>query len=202
MKMKLYCSQTSPSARRVRVIADELGLSDLIEEIIIDPFNPTPEFLAANPLSRIPTLVTDRGEALPGSSLIIEYLQTRGSGLPILPRGSKRWAVLRRGQIAEGIIEAAVAIVFEKRRPESIIYPTFLDRQRENILRGLDTLSLELDALSASQPSVVEFTASIALAYLDQAIPYLEWRKQYEALAAWQDLLAKRPSMLRTQPPA
>ena len=92
--------------------------------------------------------------------------------------------------------------MFEKRRPESIIYPTFIDRQRENILRGLDTLSLELDALSASQPGVVEFTASIALAYLDQAIPYLEWRRQHEALAAWQDILAQRPSMLRTLPPA
>ncbi|MGH8507013.1 MAG: glutathione S-transferase family protein [Stenotrophobium sp.] len=202
MKMKLYCSPTSPYSRKVRVVAEELGLSDLIEEIMVDPFAPPPEFLAANPLSRVPVLITDRGEALPDSSLIIEYLQTRGHGLASVARGSKRWATLRRGQIAEGIIDATVATVFEKRRPESIIYPTFLDRQREKILRSLDVLTLELDALSTDAPGVVEITAAVALAYLDLRMPYLEWRKQHEALSTWQEAFAQRPAMLKTQPPA
>lgn len=201
MKMKLYCSPTSPYSRKVRVVAEELQLCDLIEEIMIDPFNPPPEFLAANPLSTIPVLITDRGEALPDSNLIIEYLQTRGHGLTSVARGSKRWATLRRGQIAEGIINAAVATVLEKRRPESIIYPTFLDRQREKILRSLAVLRLELDALSVDSPGVVEVTVGVALAYLDLRMPYLEWRKEHEALAAWQDTFSLRPAMVKTQPP-
>ncbi|MES2488953.1 MAG: glutathione S-transferase N-terminal domain-containing protein [Pseudomonadota bacterium] len=203
MKMKLYGSKTSPFARKVRVVAAELGLTDLIEEILTDPFSPPPEFLAANPLSRIPTLVTEKGEALPDSELIIEYLQTRGhSGVQSLPRGTKRWAALRRARIADGITAAAVATLFEKRRPESIIYTAFLDRQAEIILRSVSTLNLEVDALSIDNPSIVEISTAVALSYLDFRLPYLDWRKDHEALVVWHEKFSQRPSMVDTQPPA
>lgn len=202
MKMKLYGSKTSPFTRKVRVAAAELGLTDLIEEIDTDYFNPPPEFLAANPLSRIPTLVTEKGEALPDSELIIEYLQTRGhSGVQSLPRGTKRWAALRRAKVADGIIEAAVATLLEKRRPESIIYTTFLDRQAEIILRSVGMLNLEAASLSPDTPSIVEITAGVALCYLDFRMPYLDWRKGHEALVAWHEKFMQRPSMIDTQPP-
>ena len=202
MKMKLYGSKTSPFTRKVRVFAAELGLTDLIEEIQTDPFNPPPEFLAANPMSRIPTLVTEKGEALPDSELILEYLMTRGqSGIQSLPRGTKRWSALRRAKIADGIIEAAVATLLEKRRPESIIYPTFLDRQIEIITRSVDILNLEVGTLSTDTPTVVEVTAAVALCYLDFRMPYLDWRKDHEALVAWHDKFTQRPSMISTQPP-
>lgn len=202
MKMKLYCSLTSPYSRKVRVVAHELGITDLIEETIVDPFNPTPEFLAANPLSRIPTLLTDKGEAILDSRVIIEYLMTRGRGLATLTRNAARWTALRRLVIAEGLINAAVATVLERRRPESIIHTPFLDRQAAVIRRGIETLNLESNALSSEAPGEVEITAAIALSYLDFRLPYLEWRRGHDALAAWHAPMAQRPSMLATQPPA
>jgi glutathione S-transferase len=203
MKMKLYGSKTSPYVRKVRVFAAELGLTDLIEEIQIEPSNnPPPEFLAANPMARIPTLVTEKGEALPESELIMEYLQTRGqSGIQSLPRGTKRWSALRRAKIADGIIEAAVATLREKSRPESIIYPTFLDRQTEIIMRSIDILNLEVGTLTTDTPTIVEVTAGVALCYLDFRLPYLDWRKNHEALVVWQEKFSQRPSMIMTQPP-
>lgn len=200
--MKLYCSKTSPYARKVRVVAHELGLSDLIEEIICDPFEASPELLAANPLSRIPTLVTERGEALPDSTLIIEYLQTRGRGLTALPRGSRRWSALRRAQVAEGVIDAAFATVIEKRRPEGIRHVAFLDRKADVIRRSIAVLDLEAAELSSEAPSVVEITTGVALAYLDLRLPYIEWRKGHEPLDRWFTAFAQRPSMLATEPPA
>ena len=200
--MKLYCSPASPYARKVRVVAHELGLSDLIEEILCDPFDPGPELLAANPLSRIPTLVTEKGEALPDSSLIIEYLQTRGRGLTALPRGSKRWAALRRATVAEGVINAAFATVIEKRRPEGIRHVAFLDRQADVIRRAIAVLDLEAAELTLEAPSVVEITTGVALAYLDLRMPYVEWRKGHEPLDRWYAGFAQRPSMLATEPPA
>ena len=203
MKMKLYCSKTSPFSRKVRVVAAELGLTDLIEEVITDPFSPTPEFLAANPQSRIPTLVTEKGEALPDSEAIIEYLQTRGhSGIQSLPRGTKRWVALRRSRIANGIIEAAVATDMEKRRPESIIYTTFLDRQAETILRSVSILNLEANTLLTDEtPTIVEITTAVALGYVDFRMPYLDWRKNHDALLAWYEKFSQRPAMVATQPP-
>ena len=200
--MKLYCSRTSPYARKVRVVAHELGLTDLIDEIECDPFEPCPELLAANPLSRIPTLITERGEALPDSALIIEYLQTRGRGLTALPRGSKRWSALRRAHVAEGIINAAFATVIEKRRPEGIRHVAFLDRQADVIRRSVAVLDLEAGELSGDAAGIVEVTAGIALAYLDLRMPYIEWRKAHEPLERWYQGFAQRPSMLATEPPS
>lgn len=201
MNMKLYSSKTSPYSRKVRVVVHELNLGERIEEIFTDPFNPPPEFLAANPLSKIPALVNEHGQAIVDSSLIIDYLHTRGRGMPALPRGNKRWEVLRRREIAEGLIDAAIAIVFEKRRPESIVYTSFLDRQTAVIHRCADSLNLDAAALSPNSAGIVEITAAVALAYIDFRLPYIEWRKGRQALADWHALFAQRPSMLATQPP-
>lgn len=201
-KMKLYCSLTSPYVRRVRVVVDELGLSDQVDEIIVDAFNPPAEMLVANPLARIPTLISERGEALPDSRLIIDYLQARGRPLSALPRGSQRWAALRRLQLAEGIIDAAVATVLEKRRPEGIIYTAHLDRQSQRIKRAVAALNGEASALSLRSVSIVEITAGVALGYLDFRMPYLEWHRGHEGLAQWFESFAHRPSMKKTQPPA
>ncbi|WP_428309119.1 glutathione S-transferase family protein [Hydrocarboniphaga sp.] len=201
MKMKLYCSPTSPYARKVRVVAAELGLTDLIDEINVDPHSSPAELLAVNPLSKIPVLVTERGETLPDSSLIIEYLLTRGRGVTGLPRGSKRWSALRCEKIANGIIDAAVATVMEKRRPESIVYTAYLDRQAALIARSLEILNTETSGFEPEAPSIVEISVGVALGYLDLRMPYLEWRKSHEALANWYTGFAQRASMVRSQPP-
>lgn len=201
MNMKLYCNLTSPYSRKVRVTIEELGLADQVELVTVDPFAPTAEFLAVNPLSKIPTLVTDRGEAMPDSHLILDYLTHRKHGLAALPRGARRWELLRRTQLADGVIDSAVATVLEKRRPESIHFMQFLDRQREIINRTLDVLNGEAGHLAMQTPGQCEITTGVALSYLDFRLPYLEWRKTREALANWHSAFAQRPSMLATQPP-
>ena len=41
----------------------------------------------------------------------------------------------------------------------------------------------------------------MALGYLDFRLPYVEWRKEREALANWYTVFAQRPSMQKTAPP-
>lgn len=198
--MRLYHSAVSPYSRRVRVVAEELGLSEQIEVIEIDPFNPPADFLALNPLSKVPVLVTELGEALPDSNLIISYLFTRGHGLAALPRAAGRWKALRRQYLAEGIIDAVAASVHEKRRPEGIIYQVFLDRQVLAIQRAIARLNEEVDELRSGRPTTVEITIGCALADLDLRMPYVEWRRQFEALSGWQTRFAERASMQKTAP--
>jgi glutathione S-transferase len=200
--MKLYCNLTSPFARKVRVVLRELGWGDRVEEVVIDPFSsqlPT-EFLAANPLSRIPTLVTDHGEALPDSKLIVDYLQAHAD--QPLPTPDSRWAAGRRAVVAEGVLEAALASVLEKRRPESIVYPAFLDRQQAVIERSIDMLELEANALSDTEPGVIDITTGVALAYLDFRLPYIDWRSRAPGLTRWYGAFNERPSMVATRPTA
>lgn len=202
MKLTLYCSPTSPYARKVRIAIVEMGIEDSVMEVHTDPFNAPQEFLIANPLSKLPALVTERGDALPDSALILDYLTHRFHGLAPLPRGNKRWEVLRRGKLADGILDAAVTTLFEKRRPEGIHYTPWLDRQAAAIQRALDALNTEAGFLSADKPGVAEVTAGAALGYLDFRMPYLEWRKARAPLGDWYTQFAQRPSMVRTAPPA
>jgi glutathione S-transferase len=203
MKMKLYLSLTSPYARKVRMVVRELGLADLIQETVVDPWSAPADFLAANPLSKVPTLVTDKGEALPDSRLIIEYLLTRGRGLAALPRGAQRWALLRRQQLAEGIIDAAVMMRLEKAmRPPEFAFQGWLDRQAATINRSLDALELEAgELLHEGAIRTVEIAAGAALGYLDFRHAQLEWRHRRERLASWYFSFAQRPCMQATQPP-
>ena len=163
MKMKLFSSKTSPFARKVRVTILELGLEGLVEEVFTDWSANEPEFLATNPLGQIPALITEKGETLPGSDLIIEYLQTRGGTLTSLPRGSARWSKLKRAQLADGILEAAVSILLESRRPEGERSPSWVARKQAAIERSLDVLELEAETLLTEVPSVVEITTGCAL---------------------------------------
>lgn len=199
-RMRLYRHSASPFSRRVRVVAEELDLAAQIEEIEIDPYAAPAEFLAINPLSKVPVLVTETGEALPDSNLIISYLFTRGHGLAALPRGAKRWTALRRQYLAEGIIDAVAASISEKRRPEGIIYQVFLDRQALAIRRAVAQLDAEVGELRAGRPTTVEITIGCALADLSLRLPYIEWRRAHPALAEWQDRFCERPSMQKTAP--
>lgn len=200
-KMRLYHNLPSPYARRVRVVIEELGLAEQIDEVEVNPYDPPAEFLELNPLSKVPVLITEQGEALPDSNLIISYLFTRGHGLAALPSGAKRWGALRRQYLGEGIIDAAAASINEKRRPEGIIYQVFLDRQAAAIRRAVASLNHEAAELLQETPTTVEITVGCALGYLDLRMPYLEWRRGQESLAEWYLQFAARPSMQKTAAP-
>jgi glutathione S-transferase len=200
-KMKLYSSKTSPYARKVWVVAHELGLADRIEDVPTDPFKPQAEFLAANPLSKIPALVTETGLCLLDSALIVEYLQTRERGFAPLPRGARRWHLLRSQQLGEGILSAAVASRLELRRPPEFVYQPWLDRQAAAIQRALDALEGEAAGfLHTGAVRVAEITIAVALGYLDFRLPQIDWRHNRERLWHWYQAFAQRPSMQRTQP--
>lgn len=198
MKMRLYGSRTSPFTRKVALAVEELNLGGLVDRVMVDPFAPDPEFLAANPLAQIPTLVTEKGESLPGSSLIIEYLLSRGRGLASLPRGSQRWAALRRGALAEGLLEAAVAMRYESLRPAP--HAPWIERKREAVQRSLDQLEAGADRLLLDPPSLVEIGLGPALGYLDFRFSGLGWRQGRPGLAGWYATFSERPAMRRTEP--
>jgi glutathione S-transferase len=115
--MQLYYSATSPYVRKVRVVAIEKGLDGDIELIEAMPW-PDPSLIATqNPLGKVPALVLDDGTALYDSPVICEYLDTLGEGNRLLPPvGPARWRSLRIQALADGIMDAAVSIVLERRR--------------------------------------------------------------------------------------
>ena len=114
--MKLFFANTSPYARKTRVVLIEKGLENRMEAVFQNPFEDSPELTATNPLKRVPALVTDEGAAIFDSPVICAFLNDLGKGPDLIPEGASRWSVLTGEAMTDGILDAAFAIVMERRR--------------------------------------------------------------------------------------
>jgi len=75
--VKLFYSPTSPFVRKVLACAIARGIEGRMELLPTKLYDEaSPEFLAANPLGKVPCLVTDDGRALFDSPVICEFLDT------------------------------------------------------------------------------------------------------------------------------
>ena len=107
----------SPYARKVRVFAAERGLDDRIEIVIANPHERPVNLVAANPLSKVPTLVADDESIHIDSLAICFYLDTVGNDAPLIPLGGPdRWPIIQRHALAHGVIDCSVI-----RRMESLL---------------------------------------------------------------------------------
>lgn len=197
--MKLYCSPTSPYARKVRIVAAERGLAAMIEEITATPFE-NPVVAAANPLSKIPTLVLDDGTAFYDSPVICEYLDSLGLRPRLIPdRGEARWATLRLQALADGVLDAAFSSVMETRRPEAQRSEEWLTRWRAGIGRAV-TAAVTEPARTSRELNLGQITLACALGYLDFRHPDLDWRTATPELTPWFEAWTERPSFAATVP--
>lgn len=203
MSMKLIYSAASPYARKVRVLAHELGLSEQIEVVtaVVSPIETNAGVAARNPLAKVPTLTLADGSALYDSRVICDYLMSLEPELPMQPAfGAERWAVQCRHALADGILDAALLARYEEAlRPAELRWPAWQAGQEDKILRGVAELEREAVALD-SAPRIDSIAVACALGYLDLRFGRLGWRDQAPQLAAFYSGFAARPSMLETQP--
>lgn len=204
MALTLYSSPTSPFARKIRIAILELGLADDVTEIAINPFAPDADYLVINPLSKIPTLVTEDGVIIPDSKHILDYIVELGSatGRHLAVPSGDPWAERRLRQLADGVIDAGVAANLERRRDPSLVSQTWADRQTAAIGRALDELeTAAIGLVTEGAIGTLEITLASALGYLDLRLDDLKWREQRPALATWFETLGVRPSIISTIPP-
>jgi glutathione S-transferase len=203
-RMKLLASLTSPYARKVRIaIAEKKIECDLVEESPWAAGTSVPDY---NPLGKVPVLVLDDGTALYDSRVIVEYLDTVSPVSRLIPEPSRqRIAVKRWEALADGICDAAVAIVLETKRPAKQQNAESLGRQRQKIDRGLAEFANELGDkpwCCGDAYTLADIATGCALAYLDLRHPSIDWRGEYPSLLKLAEKLAKRQSFQDTVPPA
>src|SRR5665213_878009 len=200
-KFVLRTTATSPFGRKVRMAIEVLGLSDRIDVVPGDPLDANDTLRQQNPLGKMPCLLLADGVAIYDSGVIIEYLQDVAGSQALLPaRGPARFAALTQAKLADGITDAAILMVYEKRfRDPGTYSERWLSHQSGKIDRAL--AAFEAAPPDPNKTDIVAIGLSCALAYLDWRKP-VTWRDQHPRLAAWlAAFAANEPAYERTRAP-
>jgi glutathione S-transferase len=201
--MRLYHSTTSPFVRKVMVTLHETGQAG---DVTLVPAMGTPVDagsmpLAQNPLGKIPALERDDGPALYDSRVICRFLDDRAAAN--LYPAQRLWEVLTLEATADGIMDAAVLMVYESRvRPEENRFAPWVDGQWAKIGRALDALEQRWLSHLNGPLDMGQIAVGVALGYLDFRHADRGWRSGRPGLAAWAAVFAERPSMVATRPVA
>jgi glutathione S-transferase len=197
--VKLFWSAASPYARKVLACAIAREIDKRIELIPTKVQLSEPALIAANPLSKIPCLITGDGTSLFDSPVICEYLDSIDDGtLPMFPRaGRGRWRALKQQAMADGILDAAVPLRRELQNPRDAAREAWIARQKAAISRTLDELEKDPphEALDIGSIAV-----ACALGYLDFRFGGEPWRPTHPRLNTWFAAFEKSPPIARTVP--
>lgn len=198
--MQLLSSGASPFVRKCRVVLLETGQDDIeVRDVTANPMGGDADLNATNPSGKIPALVRDDGPAIYDSRVICRFLDQR-AGANLYP-DSRLWEILSLEANADAIMEAAIAITYEKRlRPENLWWPDWFDAQWAKIARSLDALDARSMPLLEGPLNMAQIAVGCALPYLDLRHGDRDWRSGRDALTAWEARFAARPSMQATQP--
>ncbi len=201
--MRLYHSPTSPYVRKVLVLIDEARI-DGIEMIGAagTPVAPDAMVIERNPLGKIPALERPDGPTLYDSRVICRYLDDL-SGAGFYPAAPRLWDTLTVEATADGILDAALLMVYEARiRPEDIRFAPWVEGQWSKVDRALDAVeSRWMDHLYGPL-DMGQIALGCALGYLDFRHSGRGWRNRRPRLSGWAEVFLARPSMQATVPKA
>jgi glutathione S-transferase len=201
--MKLIAAPVSPYSRKVRIVLAEKRIEyDLIMDNPTDPATRVSDF---NPLGKVPVLVLDDETTLFDSRVIVEYLDNASPVGRLIPDDTRQRLQTRRWEaLADGCIDAAIAVVMESRRPGELQNAEWIARQQGKVDRALQAMSEDLAErgwCTGEAYNLADIAVGCALGYLELRMPELNWRKQYPNLGKLFDKVSKRASFKATVPP-
>jgi glutathione S-transferase len=202
--MKLIGSDGSPYVRKVRVVLAEKKIDYRFERE--DVWSPRTTIGQANPLGKVPTLITDDGAAVFDSRVIAEYLDTvTPISRLIPPPGRSRVEVRCWEALADGLLDAAILARQEAARPDPAQRSAaWIERQMGKIDAALAAMATGLGDkrfCSDGKYSLADIAVGCALGYLDFRFPQIDWRERHPNLAQLAARLFERQAFIDTAPP-
>ncbi|MEO1199915.1 MAG: glutathione S-transferase family protein [Pseudomonadota bacterium] len=188
--MILRSAGPSPFVRKVRMTAEVLGLTDRIALDMADVTDPKDTLLSQNPLGKVPALVLKDGTVVYDSCVIVEHLDQAAGGGIVIPEGAERIAELRLQALADGMMDAGILQIYERRyRPEDKHHEPWVELQAQKVARALTALEADPPARH-TPPRIGEIAVAAILGYLDFRFDGT-WRTDHPKLVAWLDQFAK-----------
>ena len=188
---------------RVQIVCRELDIEKDIEWIPTQPYESPQHLLEQNPLSKVPTLVTDTGLSLFPGHLIYEYLDSMAGPKLYPTTASDRWTALRLLSLGEGLWDTTVIWNNERKRTNEKASESHLYRYMAAILRILELL--EKEAHTFNTFNIGHISIAGTLGFLEFAhqrdvdtnpfgstIPNI--RQNRPNLCHWYDKIRQRPS--------
>lgn len=200
-RLQLIHSPASPFVRKVRVTLAETDQTDDVDLVRVHTtaLSTADEAAAANPLGKIPALVRPDGPAIYDSRVICRFLVARARA-DLYPE-DRLWDVLTLEATADGILESAVLMVYEKRlRPAEIVFDDWLEAQWGKVAGALDALNDRWMSHLHGPLDLGQIAIGCALGYLDFRHGDRDWRQGRDNLAAWYETFVARDSMVATAP--
>jgi glutathione S-transferase len=201
--MRLFYSPTSPYVRKIRVLLAESGKTDAVDLVLSagTPVDSGTMPVAQNPLGKIPTLERADGPAIYDSRVIARYLDDH-LGCGLYPAAPRLWDTLTLEATADGILDAAILMVYESRiRPEDKRFEPWLEGQWAKVSRALDALESRWMSHLHGPLDMGQIAVACALGYVDFRHSARNWREGRASLAAWEAGFSARDSMTATVPP-
>ena len=200
--MKLLSAPASPYGRKVKITAQMKGLMDQIAVERIDTGILKNEALyRENPLAKIPVLIIEDGMRIYDSHVICEYLDILKPEPHLFPAGGReRIDTLVRGALGDGILDAALLLVYEGRyRPAEMRVQNWVDRLQLKIDQSLGELEKAPPQWNGT-PDYGHITIACALGYLDFRHQGA-WRADHPKLVTWLNKFAAAvPAFAATTP--
>lgn len=199
--MKLLYSNNSPYARKIRILIEEKKAQVALERVVLADKNCT--IHQHNPLAKVPTLIVNDFSIF-DSPVIAEYIDHKSGSPYLIPSNfDKKILVKRYEAIADGLCDAAVIIMLEKRRLISQQNVDVFEKQMRRIRLSLQWLNEEMEGKEyylEDTFSYADIAVGCALGYVKLRYPEIELKSEYLNLHHLDGLLMQRPSFRETVP--
>jgi glutathione S-transferase len=200
--MKLYDGGRAPNPRRVRIFLAEKGISVPTEQVDLGALeHKSAEFMALNPLQRVPALVLDDGAVLTESIAICRYFEAVQPEPPLFGRGAREeaWVEMWQRRLELHLL-FPVAHVFRNQHPamkdmEVPQVPAWAEANKPRIADFLAFLNRELQNrqfIAGDRYTVADITGLVALDFMKPAKLTVE--DSLSSIRRWHAELSARPS--------
>ena len=199
--MKLYDSQMAPNPRRVRVFLAEKAIEVPVEQVDLGKQqNSSPEFLAINPLGRVPVLELDDGTHLAESVAICRYFEETTPEPPLFGVGAQDRAVVEMWQRRmESEVLNNIAGCFRnthdyfKDRIRQV--PDYGELCRETALKRLawlDEVLADRSFVAGDRYTIADITAMVGIDF--GRVAGIRMQPDQKNLARWHERVSTRDS--------
>ena len=198
--MELKFSPLSPYVRKVTITAHELGIAGRMRLTPLNTREEQDKIQPLNPLGKIPALVTDAGAVIFDSPVICEYLDAEYGNHRLLPAaGARRWEILTRMALADGMMDAAILVRHERVRAADRQSADWIGWQLRKVTSALDRFEQAIET-SGGELDLGTIALGAALGYMPLRLAEVEGLPAWPRLRAWYEQMSRRDAFRLTTP--